>query len=86
MSLAGDLTCYDRNKIQYLGLDSGPGIFTYLKLCLATATHSFKGHICKFEWFAKFKFHHISVFQDWKHILLLTTDYTGASKNTECLL
>ena len=31
-------------------------------------------------WFAKFKSQHISVFQDWKHILLLTTDYTGASK------
>ena len=25
----------------------------------------------------------ISVFQDWKHILLLTTGYTGASKNKD---
>ena len=36
--------------------------------------------------FVKFKSQHLSVFQDWKHILLLATDYTGANKNTECLL
>ena len=36
--------------------------------------------------FVKFKSQHLSVFQDWKHILRLTTDYAGADKNTECLL
>ena len=34
----------------------------------------------KFVWFTKLISHHISVFQDLKHILLLTTDYTGANK------
>ena len=35
---------------------------------------------------AKFKYQHISVFLDWKHSLLLTTDYTGAkTKNVYCI-
>ena len=44
------------------------------------------------EWkcvlFVKFKSQHkgLSVFQYWKNILFLTTGYTGANKNTECLL
>ena len=33
--------------------------------------------------FVKFKSQHLSVFQDWKHILLLATGYAGANKYTE---
>ena len=33
----------------------------------------------------KFK-SHVSVFQDLKHILFLAIGYTGANKNTKCLL
>ena len=40
----------------------------------------------KIVWFEKFKFHCISVFQDWKHVLLFKIGYTGAYKMTECLL
>ena len=34
----------------------------------------------------KFKSQHLSGFQDWKHILRLTTGCAGANKNTECRL
>ena len=54
-------------------------------LCLATAVHNVKlwTAVASLR-FAKYKSQHICVFQDWKHILLLTTVHTGASQNTEC--
>ena len=36
--------------------------------------------------YVSFKSQHLSVFEDWKYILRLTTGYAGANKNTECPL
>ena len=53
-------------------------------LCLATAIHNIKW--LKMCVICEIKPQHISVFQNWKHILLLPTGYTGGNKNAECLL
>ena len=52
-------------------------------LCLVIAIH------IQFVWNYEnmcYLSQHFPVFQDWKHILVLTFGYTGANKNTECLL
>ena len=55
-----------------------------MKLCLATAIHNFmRLKICVI---CEIKSRQISVFQNWELLLLLTTSYTDADKNAECLL
>ena len=54
-----------------------------MKLCVYRDTQL---QVTENLWFEKFKSQHISALQDWKHILLLTTDYTGDNKNTEFIL
>ena len=47
-----------------------------------TTEGSPKPGLWKFVLFVKFRSQHISVFQDWKHILFFTTDHIGADENT----
>ena len=48
-------------------------------MCLATAIHNVKWlKICEIE---VPTYRPLSVFQDWKHILFLTTGHTGANEN-----